>query len=123
MKRHLRTASVELALHYAKLLDAASTKSESGEKSKSAGYATFNTTLAHPLGITVVLSLVKVLSSLEAPKGEEDKKDLEAVYKRLEEACGSGEDSMAKPIEKVDVSGKGLPDSKKLAKLAIVGMS
>ena len=46
-----------------------------------------------------------------------------AVLRRLEELAAEVGDSASTPIEKVEVNGSRLPDSKQLTKLAILGMS
>merc|ERR1719245_1981689 len=117
LKRHLRSTaagSADAALHYAGLLDAGKAKAKAG--------ATFENALANPLGTTLILYLLKIISGSEAENANAEERS--AVLKRLEEAAREvGDAAIAAPIEKVEVKGSGLPDSKQLTKLAILGMS
>ena len=73
-------------------------------------------------GTTLILYLLKIISGSEAENANAEERS--AVLKRLEEAAREvGDAAIAAPIEKVEVKGSGLPDSKQLTKLAILGMS
>ena len=72
-------------------------------------------------GTTLILYLLKIISGSEAENANAEERS--AVLKRLEEAAREVGDAAAAPIEKVEVKGSGLPDSKQLTKLAILGMS
>ena len=72
-------------------------------------------------GTTLILYLLKIISSSEAENANAEERS--AVLKRLEEAAREVGDAAAAPIEKVEVKGSELPDSKQLTKLAILGMS
>ena len=69
----------------------------------------------------MVLYILKILSATDVENSNGEERS--AVYKRLEEAAAEVGDSAAAPIEKVEVSGGGLPDSKRLTQLAILGLS
>ena len=57
-------------------------------------------------------------------KSYENKQNVtEVKLKTLNISLGEVGDSAAAPLEKVEVNGSGLPDSKQLTKLAILGMS
>ena len=73
------------------------------------------------LGTTLILYLLKIISGSDVENANTEERS--AVLKRLEEAAAEVGDSAAAPIEKVEVKGSGLPDSKQLTKLAILGMS
>ena len=78
--------------------------------------------MSSPLsGTTLILYLLKIISGSGIENANTEERS--AVLKRLEEAAAEVGDSAAAPIEKVEVKGSGLPDSKQLTKLAILGMS
>jgi len=131
LRRHLRSSaksanqgSADVAVHYAGLLDAGAGKARAagagGGGNPRIG-ATFENALATPLGTTLILYLLKIISGSDVENANTEERS--AVLKRLEEAAAEVGDSAAAPIEKVEVKGSGLPDSKQLTKLAILGMS
>ena len=74
-------------------------------------------------GTTLILYLLKIISGSDDAENA-NSEERSAVLKRLEEAAREvGDAAIAAPIEKVEVKGSGLPDSKQLTKLAILGMS
>ncbi len=110
VRRHLKKASFGLLLHYLGFLNVGATQSSSGSSKQM--YSTFKAVLGHPLGLAVLLLLLKRLGDVYSIVASEEQIDAETLVGDVWRAVDSGAElasaELISPSDKFEVSAKAL---------------